>query len=68
MNTQQLNLMARNCNVLKKSFTGVYASDMLPIRKHDEILPKSLIANMDSSTEPGSHWICIYIPLEGDCE
>ena len=37
-------------------FLGVFASDKLPNVKNGQMY----IANLDKSTEPGSHWIAIY--------
>ena len=40
-----------------KSFRGVYPIDLLPKRVKQL---ESGVVNFQSSTEPGSHWICYY--------
>ena len=36
---------------------------MLPYDSH--IKPSSYICNLDPSTMPGSHWVCLYFPPKG---
>ena len=62
MNTHKLTGLVENCPVLMRTFLGVYPSDMLPTRIP---LPCSLIANLDTSEERGSHWVCFYFPNHG---
>jgi hypothetical protein len=45
-----------------KNFIGVFARDQLPTKVE---YPMGLIANTDSITEPGTHWISIYIDSNG---
>lgn len=55
MNTLQI----ESCLSKFSIFGGVYSSDCLPT-----FIPKRpivIISNVDSSSEPGSHWVAIYI-------
>lgn len=59
MNTVQLQKIISQDKCMQESFLGVFPSDYLPT----EIIkyPACFIANVDSSTEPGSHWLAFYI-------
>ena len=58
MNTQELiEILSKNCYT-KSSFQGVYPSDLLPAVVKD--FPASFVANVDSSSQPGSHWVAFY--------
>lgn len=46
-------------------FAGVYARDELPSNIG---WPMGLIVNTDLSSQPGTHWIAIYIDSEGNGE
>jgi len=53
MNTHELErLLRRHVRV----FDGVFSCDRLPSR------PRLFVANTDSSSKPGEHWIAIYVP------
>lgn len=61
MNTRQiLNCLRKNDG--KSHYLGVYPADRLPQRVS---LPCAIIVNMDKSTNPGSHWVAIYIDKHG---
>ena len=62
MNTQELTALAESCPDIFPTFLGVFASDTLPSRIP---IPCSLIANLDTSNEKGSHWVCFYFPKNG---
>lgn len=53
------NLQIKSCLSKIPIFGGVYSSDSLPTSLPNR--PIVLISNVDSSSEPGSHWIAIYI-------
>lgn len=59
MNTLELRQVLTGNKSTRKYFNGVYSSDNLPktIRK----LPALIICNTDKSSQPGEHWIAIYI-------
>jgi len=44
------------------NFLGVFSRDTLPVIKN---YPCSLIANFDEHDDPGTHWIAIYIDVNG---
>lgn len=58
MNTTQLLHCIRKDDMLSKYTSGVYPSDHLP---RNEKFPFSLIANIDPATEPGRHWVALYV-------
>lgn len=46
----------------QKYFKGVFPSDKLPLHeKDDKSQPQCFVANLDKSTEPGSHWVCMIL-------
>ena len=45
---------------------NVYASDQIPSTRIP--LPASVIVNLDKSSQPGSHWISIYIDVQEKAE
>jgi len=59
MNTNQIeNLLRADCK-LSTTFDGVFASDLLPLVC--DPVGTAMVMNLDSSREPGSHWVCLYI-------
>ncbi len=66
MNSAQLTkCINADRTVLAIQCAGVYPVNLLP---PVDGLPFSLIANLDPDTQPGSHWVCIYIGMEGRTE
>ena len=52
------------CNrIFGKKFVGVFSSDTIPKLKKNE----SCIANLDDSTQPGSHWVAFYCNEHSRC-
>ena len=43
-------------------FLGVFSSDQLPVTVQN--FPTILVANTDTSKQPGTHWVCIFINKE----
>ena len=62
MNTHQLNIMAGSCPDIAPTFLGIFPSDTLP---PSVPRPSSLIANLDTSNQAGSHWVAFYFPSRG---
>ena len=58
MNTQELREILSKNAYTKSGFGGVYPSDLLPATLKE--FPTSIVANVDSSTKPGSHWVAFY--------
>ena len=63
MNTRQLAAVMSTDRYTKSLFQGVFPSDRLPSRIKQ--YPAGLMANVDRSNKPGSHWIAIYIDKGG---
>lgn len=59
MNGRQLEQTVTSSPCLKQLFTGVFASDTLPIRV--ERYPKIYVVNTDVSYRPGEHWVAIFL-------
>lgn len=60
MNTQQLRrILSQDC-CTKGCFLDVFPSDHLPTEIHK--FPACFVVNVDSSAEPGSHWLAFYLP------
>ncbi|GFW46561.1 hypothetical protein TNCV_1936311 [Trichonephila clavipes] len=66
MNNIQIKKILQQDLWTKKCFLDVYASDCLPGRIVH--YPACFVCNIDSSTQPGSHWIAFYLlsPNEGE--
>jgi Adenovirus endoprotease len=67
MNTYQLSSVLHTDQAVGPSFLGVFPIDKLPpvpINNH----PYSLIVNFDKSSQPGSHWVALYVISETSCE
>lgn len=64
MNTIQLTCDMMQDKTLKKIFRGVFPADKLPKLKK----PAMIIANTDSSDQPGSHWVAFFLPQKGPTE
>lgn len=60
MDTQELLHLGQSCSVINKHFIGVFPIDDLPVLP--SFRPVSFIINLDTSIEPGSHWVCVYYP------
>lgn len=52
-------LINKKIKYAEKYFGGVYASDMLP--KVEFSLLRAFIVNTQTSSEPGEHWVAMYI-------
>ena len=59
MNTVQLTSLARSCPTSYRYFRGVYALDTIPSLL---CAPSTYICNLDTSDNPGTHWISMYVP------
>lgn len=59
MNTRQINNAIKN-----KQFFGAFSRDEVPNIK---ARPAGFIVNTDSSSEPGEHWVAIYL-IDGTSE
>jgi len=58
MDTLDLNKMLKH----NKIFLGTFPCDMLPKNVQ---YPLGIIVNTDTSTQPGSHWVAIFINSKG---
>jgi hypothetical protein len=59
MNTEELMQTLLACPSTARYTLGVFPVDLLPIKITK--LPAVLICNTDPSTEPGTHWLAIYL-------
>jgi hypothetical protein len=66
MYTSELIQLLKKDKYSKKSFCGVVPYDKLPLKKLRR--PCSFIINTQKSTEPGEHWIAVYLPKRGRIE
>ena len=62
MNSKRIAQLTQKCKYLRPVFIGVFARDTLPRKKLSKYKSWALIVNLDKRSEPGSHWIAIYIP------
>lgn len=64
-------------SILKDCFLGIFAQDQLPANALDfdfkaldynaKLRPACLIANLDPSNQPGSHWTCVFVNEQDEC-
>jgi hypothetical protein len=66
MYTSELIDLLKKDKYSRNSFCGVIPYDKLPIKKLRR--PCSFIINTQKSTEPGEHWVAIYLPKKGKLE
>jgi hypothetical protein len=66
MNTSEIQSLLQKLNKKYGSQheVGVFASDKIAYKKCS--LPSALICNYDTSYQPGSHWIAIYLSKQGN--
>lgn len=63
MNTEQISNILQSFKKKHKSITfGVYAADTLP---HSFKKTAAFIANTDTRSKPGTHWVAFIIPKRG---
>lgn len=59
MDTNLLNRILSTSPLTRKYFVGTYPSDRIPA---PERFPYSMVVNLDSSVDEGSHWVAIFAP------
>ena len=52
-----------SCIVTRNKFAGVFPANKLPYRI---MRPAMVIANLDEDHRPGSHWVCFFLPKDGE--
>lgn len=66
MNTAQLIASMNSDIFIQSEMGGVYSANTLPINVMDK--PTILISNLQPNYLPGSHWIALYCPPNGESE
>ena len=66
MDSHQISSVLKRDRFTKHDFRGVFACDQLP--KQYVPRPSALVVNTDPSTQPGEHWVAIYITRDGEGE
>lgn len=65
MNTLQLSDILKSDQAVSQIFLGVFSIDKLPPIYYK---PAALVVNLDKSSEPGSHWVCMYFYSKEKCD
>jgi len=65
MNTRQLLKCIDSDGILRRECEGVYPANKIP---KPYGYPFAVIVNLDKHTEPGSHWVCIFMNRDGESE
>lgn len=65
MNTREILNVLRSDAAVNPTLLGVFPIDLVPPVIYK---PASLVINLDPSSEPGSHWVCLYIDKKGRCD
>ena len=60
MDTQEINSALNSNQITRNAFVGTFACDKLP--ETIERIPFATVVNTDVQSEPGAHWIAIYLP------
>ena len=66
MNTEELWKCVKQDELLRRYCTGIYACDTVPKKFNN--LPACYIMNTDPITQPGKHWVAIYLSPYGKHE
>lgn len=62
-------ILDRLINPGRCDFAGVFARDRIPNHHEQaEQYPYCFVANSDTSSRPGEHWVAFYYPTPDDCE
>lgn len=62
MNAGEIADALKNNPQTEKYFKGVFPADKIPEHEtKDQTETKAFVFNLDKSTEPGSHWVCIIL-------
>ena len=64
--SHQISSVLKRDHFTNHDFRGVFACDQLP--KRYVLRPSGLVVNTDPSTQPGEHWVAIYIARGGESE
>jgi len=65
MNTLQITKALKYNTATRKLFKGVFALDQIP---KNILKPAILVINTDISAEKGTHWLAIFVPVQGCAE
>ena len=65
MNTSQIEKCIRQDVYMRESCLGCFPSDKLPVPTK---FPFGLVVNTDKSTEPGTHWLALWVDNDGNGE
>lgn len=65
MNSKTIYKILKSDEAVSPTFYGVFPSDRLPDKINGGRC--SVVANVDTSAGPGSHWVAFYIDQEGLC-
>ena len=61
--TSNIELNAIGNRIFGKKYIGTFSSDKIPKLKKNQMC----IANLDTSTQPGSHWVSLFCNEYGRC-
>ena len=62
MNTQELSQLLKRDATVRQVVRGVFARDLLPT---DVNYPSGYVCNTHTSSQPGEHWVAIFIDHDG---
>lgn len=64
MDGRQIDKILSQDVITAPTFQGVFAADMIPPLKEKS----AIVVNQDDSSQPGSHWIAIYVDKDNNLE
>ena len=67
MNNYEIEFSLYSHPAIRNSFAGVFALDTLPGRVRNR-KPCSYVCNLSPIKNPGTHWVCVFVPITGYVE
>jgi hypothetical protein len=64
MNNIQIDTALRSEKICRDIYVGTFSADTLPLKEY----PGAYIANTDTSSQPGQHWVAFYCEKEKQIE
>jgi hypothetical protein len=65
MNTSEISRVLHRDQVLQQMLIGVFPIDRIP---PPTSVPAAFVVNLDTHTQPGSHWVALFIDRNYKCE
>jgi len=63
MNNLEISKILIRCELTRSSFLGTFSADLIPAgpMPGGRVPPYGMVVNTDSSNEPGTHWVAMFV-------